>query len=185
MTSLRQKMIEDMQLRGLSERTQEAYVRAVRQLAEYYSKSPELITEEELRQYFLYLKNDKQCSRSTLTVALCAIKFFYDYTLQREWPTLTLVRPPRERKLPVILSREEVQHLLSCVRKPAYRVCLSTIYACGLRLEEGIRLQVPDIDSGRMLIHVRQGKGRKPPSFKCLHFYITVALVSLQLLCRR
>ena len=88
MTPLRQKMIEDMQLRGLSEITQDRYVRAVRQLAEHYEKSPDKITEEELRRYLLYLKNDKQASRSTCTVALCGIKFFYKHTLKREWPTL-------------------------------------------------------------------------------------------------
>jgi site-specific recombinase XerD len=153
-------MIEDMQLWGLAERTQEMYVIVVRQLAEHYGKSPDLITEEELRQYFLYLKNDKQSSRSTITVALCGIKFFYEHTLQREWPTLALVRPPRERKLPVVLSREEVHRILGCLRRPYYRVCLSTIYSCGLRLHEGVHLQVSDIDSARMLIHVR-GKGNK------------------------
>jgi site-specific recombinase XerD len=153
-------MIEDMQLQGLAERTQEMYVIVVRQLAEHYGKSPDLITEEELRQYFLYLKNDKQSSRSTITVALCGIKFFYEHTLQREWPTLALVRPPRERRLPVVLSRQEVHRILGCLRRPYYRACLSTIYSCGLRLHEGVHLQVSDIDSDRMLIHVR-GKGNK------------------------
>jgi len=83
MTPLRQRMVEDMQLRGLSEKTQEAYVRAVRQLAEHYGKSPAQISEEELRQYFLYLKNDKQVSPSTFTVALCGIKFLFQHTLRR------------------------------------------------------------------------------------------------------
>jgi site-specific recombinase XerD len=85
----------------------------------------------------------------------------YQQTLHQEWPTLTLVRPPRERKLPVVLSREEVQHILGCLRRPHYRVCLTTIYSCGLRLQEGVRLQVSDIDSARMMIHVHQGKGSK------------------------
>jgi site-specific recombinase XerD len=161
MTPLRQRMIEDLQLRGLSERTQEMYVRAVRQLAEHYHKSPERITEEELRDYFLYVKNVKHYSRSASTIALCGIKFFYEHTLKREWTTLTFVRPPQEHKLPVILSLEEVRTILQCVRLPRYRVCLSTIYACGLRLQEGIHLQVPDIDSARMVVHVRDGKGAK------------------------
>jgi len=161
MTPLRQRLIEDLQLRGLSERTQEMYVRAVRQLAEHYHKSPERITEEELRDYFLYVKNVKHYSRSTSTIALCGIKFFYAHTLKREWTTLTFVRPPQEHKLPVILSLEEVRTILQCVRLPRYRVCLSTIYACGLRLQEGTHLQVPDIDSARMVVHVRCGKGAK------------------------
>jgi integrase/recombinase XerD len=161
MTTLRQHMIEDMQLRGLSERTQESYVRAVRQLAEHYGKSPDQLSEEELRQYFLYLKNEKHASRSTCTLALCGIKFFYEYTLHRDWPTLSFVRPPKERKLPVVLSQEEVGRILGCLRQPHYRVCLTIIYSCGLRLQEGVQLQVADIDSARMLVRVRQGKGNK------------------------
>ena len=105
MTPLRRRMIEDLQLRGMSERTQEMYVRAVRQLAEHYHKSPDRITEEELRDYFLYIKNVKEYSRSASTIALCGIKFFYDHTINRNWPTLTFVRSPREKKLPVILIR--------------------------------------------------------------------------------
>jgi integrase/recombinase XerD len=161
MTELRKRMIECLQLRGLSARTQEMYVRAVRQLAEHYHKAPDVITEEELRQYFLYIKNVKQYSRSASTIALCGIKFFFEHTLHRDWTTLRFVRAPREKKLPVILSFEEVRSLLGCVRLPRYRVCLSTIYSCGLRLQEGTHLHVQDIDSARLLIHVRRGKGGK------------------------
>ena len=161
MTRLRQRMIEDMQLRGLSEGTQRVYVTAVRQLAEHYGKSPDCIDEEELRQYFLYLINDKPIADSTFTVALCGIKFFYQRTLQQEWPTFDLVRSPREQKLPVVLSIAEVHRILSCIRRPQYRVCLNTIYACGLRISEGVHLQVRDIDSERMMVHVRHGKRSK------------------------
>ena len=161
MTELRKRMIECLQLRGLSERTQEMYVRAVRQLAEHYHKSPDLITEEELREYFLYIRNVKKWSRSGSTIALCGIKFFYEHTLNRDWATFRLVRAPREKKLPVILGTEEVRTILSLVRLSSYKVCLSTIYSCGLRLQEGTHLQVADIDSARMMIHVRQGKGNK------------------------
>jgi len=159
MTELQQRLIEDLQLKGMSERTQEAYARAVRQLAEYCHKPPDQITEEELRHYFLYMKNVKHYSRAASTIALCGIKFFYEQTLQRPWPTLTFVRPPREKKLPTVLSLEEVRCVLNTVRLPRYRVCLATIYSCGLRLQEGTHLQVPDIDSSRMLVHVRRGKG--------------------------
>lgn len=161
MTELRKRMIECLQLRGLSERTQEAYTRAVRQLAEHYHKSPDLITEEELRQYFLHIINVKHYSRNTTTIALCGIRFFFEQTLNRNWSLFNIVRPAPEHKLPVILSLEEVREILNRVRLPRYRVCLSTIYACGLRLQEGIRLAVPDIDSARMMIHVRHGKGNK------------------------
>ena len=161
MTELRKRMIESLQLRGLSERTQEAYVRAVRQLADHCHKSPDLITEEELRQYFLHIKNVKKYSRASSTIAICGIKFFYEKTLNREFTTFKLVRAAPEKKLPVILSVEEVLTILGRVRLPRYRVCLGTIYSCGLRLQEGTHVQVRDIDSGRGMLHVRHGKGGK------------------------
>jgi integrase/recombinase XerD len=160
MTQLRQRMIEDMQLRGYSARTQEAYARAVRQLAEHYRRSPDTLTEEDLRKYFLHLANEKKWARASTTIALCAIKFFYEQTLKRDWPTLRFVRPPREFKLPVVLGREEVRLVLSLVRIPVYKVCLTTIYSCGLRLLEGARLQVSSIDSARMVLHIH-GKGKR------------------------
>jgi site-specific recombinase XerD len=161
MTALRQKMVEDMQLRGLSERTQETYLRVVRQLAEHYGRSPDQLSEEQLRQYFLYLKNERQLSRSSCTQVLSALKFLYEQTLRRKWPVLDFIRPAPERMLPVILSIEDVRQILERLRQPHYRVCLSTIYGCGLRLMEGVSLQVRDIDSGRMVLHVRSGKGNK------------------------
>ena len=161
MTPLRKRLIDDLQLRGMGERTQQMYVRAVRQLSEHYNKSPDKITEEELRDYFLYTKNTKKWSRSTSTIAICGIKFFYENTLKRNWTTLTFVRAKREKKLPVILSREEVRKILCNIRLLRYRVCLTTIYSCGLRLQEGTHLQIADIDSARGYIHVRHGKGAK------------------------
>ena len=161
MTPLRQRMIADMQLRGLSKATQTAYVHAVRQLAEHYGKSPARISEEEVRQYLLYLRDIKQVSGGTYTVALYGIKFIYRYTLQRAWRTLELARAPQTKKLPVVLSTTEVRRVLQCVRSLCYRACLSTIYTCGLRIQEGVHLQVRDIDSDRMLIHVRYGKRDK------------------------
>lgn len=161
MTPLRQRMIEDMQLRGLSVRTQETYVRAVRQIAEHYSTPPDRLTEEEIRQYFLYLVHEKHLSRASCTITICALKFFYEHTLQRPWPVLDLIRPGREQKLPVVLSPSEIWQILSLVRLPHYRVCLSVIAGCGLRLLEGVRLQVPQIDSARMLLHIQAAKGNK------------------------
>lgn len=161
MSTLRQKMIEDMQLKGLAVRTQEAYVNAVLQLSRRFKKSPDNIDEEDLREYFLYLKNEKQVAESTFSIALCGIKFFYEQTLGKEWHTLQLVRPDRRKKLPVVFSTDEVKRVLDCVHRFQYQVCLHTIYACGLRLLEGTRLRVKDIDSGRKMIHVVQGKGNK------------------------
>ena len=160
MTPLRQRMIEDMQLRGYSARTQEAYVAAVRQVFEHYHCNPAQLTEEQLRQYFLYLANEKKVSRPTATIALCGIKFFYEQTLHRDWPTLRFFRPPREKKLPVVLTREEVRRILGEVRIPVYRMCLTTIYSCGLRLLEGAHLRVEDVDSARMVLHIH-GKGKQ------------------------
>ena len=161
MTELRKRMIECLQLRGLAERTQEAYTRAVRQLAAHYHKSPDQISEEELRQYFLFLKNVKHYSRNTMTIAICGVRFFYEQTLNRNWAIFGIVRPAPDKKLPVILSLAEVRQILSLIRLPRYQVCLTTIYSCGLRLQEGIYLQVADIDSARRMIHVRHGKGAK------------------------
>ena len=107
MTDLQKRMIETLQLRGISERTQEAYVRAVRQLAQHYHKSPDLISEEELRQYFLYIKNVKKYSRATSTIALFGIKFFVQWTMGRQWTLFELVRAPREKKLPTIPKQEQ------------------------------------------------------------------------------
>jgi site-specific recombinase XerD len=164
MTPLQQRMLEALQLRGLSERTQDASIRAVRQLADHDHTSPARITEEDLRQSFLSLKNVKHSSRSASTIALCGIKFFYEHPLKRPWSTLTFVRAPREKKLPVVLSVEEVRTLLAHLKLLRYRACLRTIYACGLRLQEGTPLQVRAIDSARMLVHVHHGKGAKERS---------------------
>ncbi len=161
MTPLRQKMIEDMQLWGLAEQTQDSYVRAVKGLAQHSGKSPSEVNDGELRAYLLDLKNEKKVAASTYKQAICGLKFLYRYTLQQTWPTLAFAKAEREKKLPVVLSREEVQRVLSQVRKVHYRVCLGTIYSCGLRLNEGLNLQVKDIDSSRMGLYVRRGKGNK------------------------
>ena len=160
MTPLRKRMTEDLQLKAYSAQTQRQYLLAVQQLAQHYQKSPEVITEEELRAYFLHLARVKQCALGTLKIAQAGIKFCFAITLQRPWPVLGLVRPIRAKKLPVVLSRSEVRSILRCVRAPVYRVCLSTIYGCGLRISEGTRLQVTDVDSERMVLRVR-GKGNK------------------------
>ncbi len=161
MTPLRQRMIEDLQLKGYRPSTQDHYIRAVRKLCEHFNKSPGKITEDDLRDYFLYCKNVKKWSRSTSTVALCGIKFFYENTIKRSWPTLLFIRPGRNKKLPVILSRNEVHKILHSFRLFRYRVCLSTIYSCGLRVSEGSNLKVEDIDSDRGFINIRQSKGNK------------------------
>lgn len=152
---------EDMQLKGMSERTIEMYVRAIRQLIRYYKKNPDKITDEELRQYFLYNKTERGWSRTASTIALCGIKLFYTLTLKREWTNLKFVRPEKEKKLPVILSKQEVKKILNRVQFKHHRACLKTIYSLGLRIGEGTHLQVADIDSDRMFVHIHRGKGNK------------------------
>lgn len=161
MSQLRQRMMEEMQLRRYALKTQEAYVHWVSELAQHYRKSPDQIDREEVRRWFVYLTNDRKLSRSSVTTALSALKFFYENVLQREWSEFNLVRPRAEKKLPVVLSVVEVQRLLQAVEAPRYRVCLSVLYSCGLRLQEGTHLRVSQIDSQRMVLHIQGGKGNK------------------------
>jgi site-specific recombinase XerD len=154
-------MLEDLQLQGRSERTQECYLRSVRLLEEYYGKSADQVEQEEIRKYFLYLHQEKHWSRTAITIALCGLKYCYERSLKRDWSVFGVVRPKEEKKLPVILSIEEVKSILEQVRLFTYRACLTVIYACGLRLQEGTHLQIQDIDSARMAIHVRTAKGGK------------------------
>jgi integrase/recombinase XerD len=161
MTTFRRRMLEDLQLRGLAPSTQQCYVEAVKHLTQYYRRAPDQISEDELRQYFLFLINEKQVAESTFRIHLYGIRFFYERTLKRPWPVFDLVRPRHPQKLPVVLSLREVRSLLALVANPTARMCLQLIYACGLRLREGTQLQVSDIDSQRMLVRVRQGKGGK------------------------
>jgi len=146
----------------VSPRTQEAYRACVRQWAEHFDTAPDLITAEQLRQYFIHLKCIKKVARQTSTQALCAIKLFWEKSLRRVWPTeLELVRAQPRFKLPVILSAQEVRLILANVAALDQRVALITLYSCGLRLSEGLHLQVRDIDAGRMLLHIRAGKGNR------------------------
>ena len=161
MTELRQRMIEDMRLRGLAEGTQQVYIEAVKHLAAHYSKSPDQLTEDEVRKFFLYLTETRKLAKSTVRVHLFALKFLYRMTLQRDWPVLSLARVKKPNRLPVILSHEEARHLLSLVRRPEARMSCVMMYSCGLRVSEATRLQPSDIDSRRMVVCVRHGKGDK------------------------
>lgn len=141
-------------------RTEQAYYACLRQLSEFYDKSPDLLSPEDIRQYCIHLKTHKKVARQTSTQAICAIKIFWEKTMHRVWPhELELARANPQFKLPVVLSASEVRRILAGVPALDHRVCLSTIYSCGLRLGEGLRIQVGDIDSERMLLHIRGGKG--------------------------
>ena len=157
MTQLRRKMLEDMKLFGLSERTQETYIYAVSKLAQYFHKSPDLISDDQLREYFLFLKD--KYARNTSTIAICGIKFFFEKSLKKPFKIFGILRSPKVNMLPVVLTREEVQLILKNIRTLRHRACLSLIYSCGLRLKEGVSLKVNQVDSKRMVIHVKEAKG--------------------------
>jgi integrase/recombinase XerD len=161
MPTLRRRMLEDLQRRGLAPKTQQCYVAAVHQLAPYDRRPPDQRSEEELRQYFLDLLNEKKVAERTFRIHLYGIRCFYELTLKRPWPVFDLVRPRHIQKLPVVFSPREVRDLLALVKNPTARMCLRLSYACGLRLREGTQLQLSDIDSQRMLVRVRQGTGGK------------------------
>jgi integrase/recombinase XerD len=161
LSPLAQQMLHDMQLAGLSDRTHESYLRAVRKFAQWLHKSPDLASENDLRRYLLFIKNDQQWEGNSLRVAYSGLKFFYSRTCPREWPTLSKLRIPKQFKLPTVLTIPEVDQLIDTIRKPAMKCFFWTVYSLGLRLQEALHLQVSDIDAGRMLVHVRRGKGHK------------------------
>jgi site-specific recombinase XerD len=154
-------MLQDLQLAGLSERTQEAYLRAVRQLAAHYHIPPDRLSEEQVRDYFLHLKNERKFASASLGIAYSGIKFFYSHTAPRNWPTLRRLRVRRDKKLPDVLSVDELRQLIAAVRTPHNKTYFQTVYSLGLRLTEGLHLQVGDIDAARMMVHVHRGKGAK------------------------
>ena len=162
MTALRQRMIEDMRLRNLSPHTIEAYVGAVARFAKHYGKSPEQLTGEQVRQYLLHLVQDQHVGWSRYNIARCGLQFFYQVTLGRDerFEKLPCARAPR--RLPTVLSRDELRRLFDVVgHHPKHKALLMTLYAAGLRISEALALKPGDIDSPRMLIHVRLGKGNK------------------------
>ena len=157
-----QKSINSLSLNGKAERTQEAYTRALRMLCEFYgNKRPEQITEAELEAYFLRRKNVDRWSANTMRICYCGIRFYYVKVLARNWQLFNFLRARSESRLPAVLSREEVRALLGRVHTAHNRAFLSTVYACGLRLQEALFLEVSDVDSQRMMIHVHRGKGAK------------------------
>lgn len=161
MTSLRKKMIEDMKLRRLSQKTQTLYVSAVAGLARHYNLSPALLDKDRIQSYLLHLMEERQLAWSTCNVAVAALRFFYTQTLG--WDSMRLGIPPMrsQKKLPEILSIEEIERLFRCASSLKNRVVLMTTYAAGLRVSEVVNLRISDIDSKRMTIKVRQGKGNK------------------------
>ena len=145
MTPLRQQMIAALQLSGKGERTQQAYVREVHLLAQFYHKSPDRISEQELQRYFLHRKNVDGLAPASMRICYSGIRFFYQHVLQRDWHTLTLMRAPTAHRLPAVLSVEEVKRLLAAATPLHNQVYFTTVYSLGLRLHEALFLQVSDI----------------------------------------
>ena len=164
MTPLRQRMIEDMQLRNLSTQTQNAYQHYITGLARFYQTSPANLSLEEIREireYQLYLIDERRYSPESVNAFVSAAKFLYQVTLETPWPEQALPRCRVPERLPVVLSACEVDEFFQHVSTIRYRAALMTAYGAGLRVSEVVALQLGDIDAKRMLLRVRQGKGKK------------------------
>jgi site-specific recombinase XerD len=154
-------MLEDLQIRRYSPTTIRIYLHCIAEFARHFGKPPDRLGAEQIRQYQLFLIKEKKVSRPTFVQVVCALRFFYTHTLNRKISMERIPFPRRERKLPLILSREEVQALLAAPGNLRTRTLLAILYGCGLRVSEVAQLKVSDIDSARNVLRVRQGKGGK------------------------
>jgi site-specific recombinase XerD len=162
MTSLRQRMTEDMQVRNLALNTQMSYVQQVSLFARHFNKSPEQLGPEDIRAYQVYLTNEKKLAPGSVLIAVAALRFLYKVSLKRDWQFGDVIPAPKKpQKLPVVLSPEEVVQFLGCIESTKHRAILTTCYVAGLRISEVVCLKPADIDSQRMVIRVDQGKGQK------------------------
>lgn len=155
------RMSQDMRLVDYRPRTQEAYLLATRLFLEHVGREPEDLSEDDVRAYALHLRDERQQSASYRNIAVCALRFFFQRTLGCEWPVFDLLRVQKPKTLPEVLSKSEVRGLLAQVRHPQRRVALTTIYGLGLRLGEALRLETSHLDSERLVVAVRSGKGAK------------------------
>jgi site-specific recombinase XerD len=155
-------MTEDMQVRNLAPNTQMSYVQQVSLFARHFNKSPEQLGPEDIRVYQVYLTNERKLAPSSILIAVAALRFLYKVSLKRDWSFEDVIPAPKKpQTLPIVLSPEEVLGFLDCVGGTMHRAILTICYAAGLRISEAVCLTVPDIDSGRMVIRVDQGKGQK------------------------
>ncbi len=161
MKPLRRRMLEDLRIRNYSPATQVNYVNHVARFARHFGRSPDRLGSEEVRAYQVHLVEERALSWSTINQAVCAIRFFYRVTLGLDWAIERIPHPKSERRLPVVLSPEEVARLLEALRNLKHRAILMTLYSGGLRASEAAGLRVSDVDSGRMLVRIEQSKGRR------------------------
>src|SRR6202161_1135042 len=162
MTHLRQRMQEDLQLRNFSQRTIRHYTHTVAEFAKYFHKSPDQLGPEHVRAWLLYLLNERKLAWGTILGARSALKFLYTRTLKQHWFDQEIIKPKVRRKLPTVWSREEVCALLDATTNTKHRALLALYYSAGLRCQEALDLKVADIDSKRMILHAREGKGKFP-----------------------
>jgi len=161
MNTLREQMLAELQLKGLTPKTQKIYLREVSNYAKYFGKSPEELGEKELREYLLYLLNERKLAKGTYRFYYQGLKFLYKHTLKREEVVEKIYCPRAEKKLPVVLDLTEVKTLLTVMENLKHRAILTITYSAGLRISETAHLKVSDIDSKRMMVRVQQGKGGK------------------------
>ncbi len=161
MGALRDRMLENMRMRNFSRTTIEAYLWHVTEFTRYFGKSPDLLGEEEVRRYLLYLSDERKVSWSSVNVGYSALKFFYVNTLHRNWQVNKIPRPKSQQRLPVVLSHDELTRLFSATSNLKHRVIFRTIYSAGLRVSEAANLKLFHIESSSMRIRVEQGKGKK------------------------
>lgn len=161
MKTLRAQMIQQMQLKGYSESTIATYIQSIISLSKHFNLSPDLITIEQIRDYIQYCLTERKLSKAWLNQTISALKILHVQVLKREWSHIDLPRPRRERRLPVVFSRDEVKRILNIHRNLKHRAFLMLTYSAGLRISEVCNLKPSDIDSSRMLVRVVQGKGQK------------------------
>ena len=161
MTELRQRMVNDMILRGMAEKTRTAYTQAVAGLAKFYRRSPDQITHDDVQAYLLHLIQERKLAWSTCKIAVCALRFLFHATLGHDTVAVHIPGPRQRAKLPLILSRDEVRRILAAATDRQAHALLTTTYAAGLRVGEAVRLKITDLDGTRHTIRVEQGKGAK------------------------
>jgi len=161
MTELRRRMIRDMTVRGFSPHTHASYLAAVRGLAKHYRRPPDQLSVEEVQAYLAHMVTTRKLSWSTRNIAASAFRFLYHVTLSRDAAEFEVPSAKQSQRLPEILSRDEVAQIIDSPPNPKHRLLLATIYAAGLRVSEAVRLEVRNVDRGRMTLRVEQGKGRK------------------------
>jgi site-specific recombinase XerD len=155
------RMSDDLHLAGMSDNTRKAYLRVVRQLADHCQTAPDKVTEDQLRRYFLHLKNEKHYAYGSLRVVFSGIKFFYTRTCKRSWDTLAQMKLQNAKTLPEVITIAQVHRIIDSCTAERIAVYFWSVYSLGLRMQEGLNLQVGDVDADRGMVHVHRGKGAK------------------------